>query len=136
MPYCQALSNNKFVHFSDTITTKEKEECQVDDEKAKNEWKVALTKAEEDEIVKMVNTMTAIFEFIQHNMHNKLWMDPKMGTFEGLPGGLTFIHTMNLTKLTSDLTTLTNKLTKLTWGLIGISVCLALIASVQIWITL
>ena len=72
------------------------------DEKAKNAQKIVeLRKGEIDEIVKMVNKMTTILEYIQKNMHNTQWMDTDHAPlYKGLAGGLTFIHTISLTNLT------------------------------------
>ena len=90
------------------------EGCQVD-EKEKNAQKIkGLTKGEKKETLKMVNKMTATVKYIRENTRNPQWMHKSTGEYEGLAGGLTFIHTLSLINLTRWLKGLTIVLIVLT----------------------
>ena len=81
--------------------------------------KVKLTKKEKDEIVKAVNKMSVTFDFIKSDVNNEQWMDTDHAPlYKGLPGGLTFIHTLSLINLTRWLKRLTIVLVVLTIVLI------------------
>lgn len=86
------------------------------EEKVKNaQKKLPLTKREKETIIKEVNKMSVVFNFIQTDMHNEQWMDSDHApTYRGLPGGLTYIYTLSLINLTRWLKWLTIALLALT----------------------
>ena len=82
-----------------------------------------LTKKEEEEIRKIINETTDIYDFIQKNNLYQQWM----GDSERFMG-FTFVHTKNLLKHSITLS-------KLTGWLMALTIALLISSIVQIFLT-